>query len=375
MQVVLKNWYNWFIDELSQTKSLKIVSPFVNEQVIRKIDSKFDLRKMELVTRFSMRDFAAKVSSIDALRISVEQGANVFGLTGLHSKIYLFDKRCAVVTSANLTNGGLINNYECGMLLTDKPVIAELHSYFNSLRSVAAGPLTLTECLAWQEELAALPPPDFSFSSLPDYGASQQVFEADRQYFVKFFGSAKYRAPFTSTVKHEIERSLSHYACGFSAAKRPRQIHDGDIIYMARMTSPNNYAIFGKGEAIRFVDGRDEASKADIKERPWKETYPLYLRVKKCTFINGSLGDCVLLYDLIEALGAKSFPTTQMDLDIGSLDINPYRSLAQQPYVRLTETAVNWLEPRFQDCVDRFGIVGKKFISNLPKPRVIEPYL
>ena len=66
------------------------------------------------------------------------------------------------------------------------------------------------------------------------------------------------------------------------------------------MTNLFSYAIFGKAEAIKFVDGRDKATKGEIAQRPWKKDWPIYLRVTNPVFIDGAMGDCVLLDDLIK---------------------------------------------------------------------------
>src|SRR4051812_542662 len=107
MELYLKNWYSKLLLELEKTKQLRIVSPFVKEHVIRKIQGQFDFNNFELITRFNLRDFASNVSSLDGLKFSVEKGASVYGIKDLHSKIYLFDNRAAIITSANLTSGGL----------------------------------------------------------------------------------------------------------------------------------------------------------------------------------------------------------------------------------------------------------------------------
>ena len=75
----------------------------------------------------------------------------------------------------------------------------------------------------------------------------------------------------------------------------------------------------------------------------------------------------MLLYDLIKALDYESFPSTKKRYENGERNINPYKSLSQQAYVRLTHSAVDWLEPRFQEGLNRIGKVDKKFIDNLPK--------
>ena len=38
----------------------------------------------------------------------------------LHAKIYLFDNKKALITSANLTNNGLYHNFEYGVLKMKK---------------------------------------------------------------------------------------------------------------------------------------------------------------------------------------------------------------------------------------------------------------
>lgn len=44
----------------------------------------------------------------------------------LHAKIFIFDKKKSVVTSGNLTTGGLLNNYEYGLLINDEELSHEI---------------------------------------------------------------------------------------------------------------------------------------------------------------------------------------------------------------------------------------------------------
>jgi len=369
MELYLRNWYDKFLDELTRTTKLRVVSPFVKEQVIRKMQEQFNFSNFELITRFNLRDFASNVSSLDGLKFSVESGATVFGIKELHSKIYLFDNRSAIITSANLTSGGLVNNYECGIYLTDTATIQNLHNYFTELKRIAGQNLSVQQCEDWQLQLSQVETLNTIIPSLPDYGSSAIKVDSKRNYYVKFFGTAKNRVPLTTTTtREEIGRALCHYACGFSKNKKPRQFQNGDIVYMARMTyAPHDYAIFGKAEAIEFIDGRDEATPGEIVERPWKEDWSIYLRVTNPIFIEGTMKDCVLLYDLIKALDYESFLSTQQRYEKGERDINPYRSLSQQAYVKLTTKAVEWLEPRFQEALNRMGKVDDSFIDSLPQ--------
>jgi hypothetical protein len=71
MELYLKNWYNKFLDELHRTIELKIISPFVKEQVLRKVQSQFDFNNFELITRYNLQDFAMTLSSLAGLKFSV----------------------------------------------------------------------------------------------------------------------------------------------------------------------------------------------------------------------------------------------------------------------------------------------------------------
>lgn len=68
MKLFLDNWHKKLFDELKETKYLRVISPFISEQIIRNIQSQFDFNNFELITRFDLSEFARKVSSIDGLR-------------------------------------------------------------------------------------------------------------------------------------------------------------------------------------------------------------------------------------------------------------------------------------------------------------------
>lgn len=58
----------------------------------------------------------------------------VSSLEKLHAKVYIADQKAAFLTSANLTRGGLRENYEYGIVLRDGPVVsamlADMDAYF-----------------------------------------------------------------------------------------------------------------------------------------------------------------------------------------------------------------------------------------------------
>lgn len=372
MEIFLKNWQERLISEISKTNRLQIISPFVSEQVLRKIENTFDFSNLELITRYNLPDFALRVSSIDGLKFSIEKGATVYGIKGLHSKIYLFDKRAAIITSANLTNGGLKNNFECGIFHTNPKVIEKLQNYFNDLKNIAKNNiLSIENCNDWEVRLQGVNKPSSEVTSLPDFGASAPLIDKKRNYYVKFMGNADNRVDLNFSVKTEIEGALCHYACCFPINKKPRQVKDEDIIFMARLTkNPNDYAIFGRAIALKFVDGRDETTENEKNERPWKNRWPNYIRVKNPIFLDGTMGDCVFMQDLISKFDYDSFAATRKRYDDGDINVKPTKSLMQKAYIKLTHNSAEWLEQRFNDAINTFGQVDDEFIKSLPQSEI-----
>jgi len=60
------------------------------------------------------------------------KNAEITTLPSLHAKVYVFDRRLAVVTSANLTRGGLDSNYEYGVGIRDTGLIGQIIDDINA---------------------------------------------------------------------------------------------------------------------------------------------------------------------------------------------------------------------------------------------------
>jgi len=56
------------------------------------------------------------------------RGATVFHLPRLHAKVYIADQSRAVITSGNLTRGGLFMNYEYGVEINDPGVVSQVRT-------------------------------------------------------------------------------------------------------------------------------------------------------------------------------------------------------------------------------------------------------
>jgi hypothetical protein len=98
--------------------------------------------------------------------------------------------------------------------------------------------------------------------------------------------------------------------------------------------------------------------------RPWKEHWPVYIRVQHPEFIAGRLGDGISLNALMDELGANAFFSTQENLHSGRGNTDPRRAYMRQPQVRLTAEAFSWLSGRFERAL---SVKGRIPVSELEK--------
>ena len=370
-EIIHKNWLAYFLSELKGTEKVYIISPFITKNIVDQLLSNFKGVEIKIITRFNLNDFRSGVSSLSALKALISNNGKVKGVRNLHSKVYLFDRKSTIITSANFTAGGFFNNYEFGIKSTETETIKESFDYFNSLWNLDSKDLSLSDIMEWEAIIknSKQTPKE---PKLPDYGIKASIQgTSEKQYFIKFFGKTDHREDVNFESKEEIKRAHCHWALTFSGKRgrygngRPRKYNDGDIVYMARMLVGGAYAIFGKGIALRHYDKRDFASAEDIVHVPWKKDWPVYIRVQETQFIDTKMGNCPQLGELMNVLGYDSFPTTQDKHRKGNESINPKDSLRQQADIRLTDIAAEWLEIKFQEAIESYGIVSNEFLDSL----------
>ena len=110
-----------------------ITSPFISGEPIKKIAgiiSEKPYLKLHLVTNLAIDSLLS--GSIDILRLTnlveVAPNSKITYLPSLHAKVYVADNKAAIITSGNLTNNGLINNREYGVLLRNHAAVQEVRS-------------------------------------------------------------------------------------------------------------------------------------------------------------------------------------------------------------------------------------------------------
>ena len=190
-----------------------------------------------------------------------------------------------------------------------------------------------------------------------------------RQAFVKFLGEGDNRVPLSFSTIEEIERAGCHWAVAYPASKRPSGVKDDAVIFIARLTQdPNDILVFGRAIGMKHVLSRDDATPGDISLRPWKATWPRYIRVHHAEFVAGSMENGVSLNELMDTLGADSFAPTQRNAERGEGNTNPRRAYQQQAAVELSGEGLSWLGERLQSAFDAHGKVPQDTLDKLDWP-------
>jgi hypothetical protein len=189
------------------------------------------------------------------------------------------------------------------------------------------------------------------------------------QAFVKFFGESGNRADRDMPTLEEVQRSGCHWACTYPQGKRPRQVKDGNLMFMGRLVrEPNDILVYGRAIGMQYEAGRDDASPADLELRPWKVDWPHYVRVHHAEFIAGNLSNGISLNELMITLKADSFAATQRNAlsRVGNTD--PRRAYQQQAAVELAPQGIAWLNERLEIAFARHGKIAPVALESLDWP-------
>ena len=385
VRLVDRGWANELFDALKADSShVRIISPFIKASVIERLLEQ-EPTKLQVITRFNLADFAAGVSDVTALRQLAEARAQVRGIKNLHAKLYVFGSTRAIITSANLTSAGLNRNFELGTISEDVAIVRACQQYFDRLW-VEAEELQSQEIDDWDDSITKYRlrggSPKYT-ADLHDYGADiglentalpdfPTVVDSNQQAFVKFLGNSKreHREPLSTSTLAGIESSGCHWALSYGRSKTPRSVRDGAVMYIGRFTrDPNDIRVFGRGIGMEYVEGRDDATPDDIRQRPWKIDYPRYIRVHHAEFVAGELANGVSREELMASLGSDSFASTQRNARLGNgKNTDPKRACRQQAAMELTPESQAWLEERLQEAFATYGKISQHQLDTIGWP-------
>ena len=212
---------------------------------------------------------------------------------------------------------------------------------------------------------------------LPDYGVKvpSSFAPIESKNIVKFFGLGSDRSPRNMLILDQVSESGCHWACTYPKGKRPRNVADGAIIFMARLVSdPNDIIIYGRAIGHSHVPGRDDATEFDISQRSWKDHWCHYIRVTNPEFIDGTLSDGISLNTLMDKFNHSSFTSTLNNKAKGVGNTNPRKAYMQQASVRLTSDSSEWLNTQLSNRMDKLGKIQLSKAKNIDWPKEINIY-
>ena len=100
-------------------------SEFILSNISKQIASKIKLRLLTDLSPANVCQGATDPDAIRTLWLSVSD-FTLLHLPKLHAKVYIGDSCCAIVTSANLTGGGLERNYEYGIRISERRFVKNI---------------------------------------------------------------------------------------------------------------------------------------------------------------------------------------------------------------------------------------------------------
>lgn len=140
------NWKGDLSNLLGEAESdLLITSPFVSRDGAKFLLQNLKSRarstiRLRFITNLSPQNVCQGSTDPDALRSLVEEirVSNMTHLPRLHAKVYIADTKCAIITSGNLTAGGLMRNHEYGVLTTDPATVSRVRENIEALEHLGA---------------------------------------------------------------------------------------------------------------------------------------------------------------------------------------------------------------------------------------------
>lgn len=137
MRILRNPWKETLLDLSAEAESsIWISSPFVKRNICDELlKAKKKNVHLELITSFNLSNIHHGSLDISGLDLILKNRGVIKSHYNLHAKTYIFDREKAVITSGNLTNGGLVKNYEYGILLENIATVKEIVRDFKNLSS------------------------------------------------------------------------------------------------------------------------------------------------------------------------------------------------------------------------------------------------
>ncbi|KAB2912391.1 MAG: hypothetical protein F9K30_20830 [Dechloromonas sp.] len=140
MWIVTSPWrveFNAFVGAVKNT--LRVVAPFYSSEPMVELLRRCKGRKKYFLLALEEQAVKGNFQAISAIKtILKDRESEVRFIRNLHAKFVVADEREAIVTSANLTGGGLDKNIEMGVRFNDLKIVKSLVHHFDALWAKAA---------------------------------------------------------------------------------------------------------------------------------------------------------------------------------------------------------------------------------------------
>ena len=146
MKCLQRGWRQALTDHVrNAARDLLIASPYVTQEGTALVEASLSREfrrdgKITLITDLSPLNVIQGSTDPSALQFLVDRFANcaVWHLPRLHAKVYVVDTASAIISSGNLTRGGLDLNYEYGVEINDTVTVDLIRRDISAYGSLGA---------------------------------------------------------------------------------------------------------------------------------------------------------------------------------------------------------------------------------------------
>lgn len=115
-----------------------IVSPWIKERVWERINKRVvkfvnNGGQFTLIVKGAQEDFDRGTTDLCVIEEIRRMGCVVRFVPKLHAKLYVVDRREALITSANLTRGGFDHSYEAGVWTSNPVIVNDVLTFIDNL--------------------------------------------------------------------------------------------------------------------------------------------------------------------------------------------------------------------------------------------------
>jgi hypothetical protein len=320
-----------------------IISPFMGMKTCEELSNVIIKNKLlcKIITRFYREDFIQNASSLDGLSYLLDAGAEIMSLIGLHTKLYIFDDKYSIITSANYTYGGLYSNVELGIKIDNEfEINIKCEEYFfdlwheiNDFNTKNSNKAIVTKDLINEERRIVniagsnRTKSTRNFNEIKQGAILEKIISSD----ILEKALVKYSQPdinniiggwlkFSADAKNRHDPNIGYFDIFNDFTKtrtffptRPIGIKSDDRIFLALVSYDNDNVptpiIMGRAFSSGFKDKNIVTNKI-MGWEDWMIDYPYFVELNNIEIINGPAKYGISLLDMYRKLKGNFYPST-----------------------------------------------------------------